>query len=147
MTDISVFAYYEIMMDFRGAKHQSKKLYLLLAGAAILVILLVLLAAFLFWQINASKKDSDEARSERIISQVDDLFMLPQGEAPTVAEVQDLSKLKGQDFFANAKNGDFLLVYSKAKVAFLYRESEDKLVNVGPIKTENNAANQTSATE
>src|SRR5687768_12723473 len=131
------------MMDFGGAKRQDKRLKLLLIGAGALIVLLAVLAGFLFWQYNGSKKENDtEAKSKNIITQVDELFVLPKGEEPTVAEIQDLDKLKGQEFFVNAKNGDYVLIYTKAKVAFLYRESEGKLVNVGPIKTEDNAADQ-----
>lgn len=135
-------------MGFGGAKHQDKKLKLLLVGAAILIVLLAILAGFLFWRYNDGKKNDDsEAKSRNIISQVEELFMLPKGEEPTVAEIQDLDKLKGQEFFASAKNGDYVLIYTKARVAFLYRESEGKLVNVGPIKTEDNAADQTQTGE
>jgi len=146
LTAISAFAYYGSMMNFGGAAHQDKKLKLLLAGAGIVIIVLAALAGFLFWK-STSKDEDSQAKSERIISQVDNLFILPQSETPTVAEIQDLEKLKGQEFFADAKNGDYVLVYTKAKVAFLYRESEGKLVNVGPIKTENDAANQAPANQ
>ena len=57
---------------------------------------------------------------------------LPQ-EVPTVATVSDVSKLKNQAFFANAKNGDKVLIYQNAKKAILYRPSSNKIVEFGPI--------------
>lgn len=52
---------------------------------------------------------------------------------PTIADITDKDKLKDQAFFKDAENGDQLLLFSKAKVAMLYRESTNKLINVGPI--------------
>lgn len=147
LTAISAFAYYESMVSFGGAGRQDKKLRILLVAAGVLIIVLAALAGFLFWKYHGSNQEDDQSKSNRIISQVGELFILPKGETPTVAAIQDLSKLKGQEFFSDAKNGDYVLIYSQAKVAFLYREPEGKLVNVGPIKTENNAANQTQNTQ
>jgi hypothetical protein len=131
------------MMDFGGGKSQDKKFKLLLVGAGVLIVVLALVAGILFWKYTRATDDTGEAKSKEVIAQVEEIFILPKGEKPTVATVQDLDKLKGQEFFADAKNGDYVLVYTDAQVAFLYRESEGKLVNVGPIKTENDATGQT----
>ncbi len=76
---------------------------------------------------------------------------LPSGETPTVAAVSDVSKLQGQQFFVNAKNGDQVLIYSNAKKAILYRPSTNKIIEVGPVNlTPSEAPTQTasgSATE
>ncbi|MBI5357887.1 hypothetical protein HZB74_03515 [Candidatus Saccharibacteria bacterium] len=58
---------------------------------------------------------------------------VPQGEEPTIATVQDVSKLQNQAFFKNAQNGDKVLIYSQAKKAILYRPSTDKIIEVGPV--------------
>lgn len=55
---------------------------------------------------------------------------LPAGEQPTLATVADQEKLKGQDFFSHAQNGDKLLIYPKAKKAILYRPSTGKIIEV-----------------
>lgn len=112
------------------------QLILILCLAAIVV--LGATVAFLLWRQHNSQNDN-KATSQRIIAKVDKLFILPTDEEPTVAEIQDKSKLSGQEFFKRVENGDYVLVYSKAKVAFLYRESINKLVNVGPINTDSKA--------
>lgn len=64
------------------------------------------------------------------LAAVGKLIELPTGEAPTIATVSDITKLKGQAFFANAKNGDKVLIYTNSKKAYLYRPSENKLIEV-----------------
>jgi len=74
---------------------------------------------------------ADEVKN--YVSQVSKLMMLPTGETPTLATVNDKEKLKNQSFFANAENGDKVLIYSNAKKAILFRPSTDKIIDVAPI--------------
>lgn len=60
------------------------------------------------------------------------LMVLP-NETPSTATVLDNSKLKDQPFFANAENGDKILIYSTAKKAILYRPSIKKIIEVMPL--------------
>ena len=75
---------------------------------------------------------SDEATNDEIIRKVSAVFNAP-NEIPSVARVADKDKLKGQAFFDNAQQGDYLLIYPKAKTALIYRPSTDKVINIGPI--------------
>jgi hypothetical protein len=68
-----------------------------------------------------------------LIVRVAKCILLPTGEDPTVMTVTDKEKLSGQQFFANAKNGDKVLIYEKAKKAFLYDLVMDRVIEVGPI--------------
>lgn len=54
-------------------------------------------------------------------------------EQPTVATVAQLDQLAGQPFFANAKEGDKVLIYQQAKKVILYRPSEERIVEVGSL--------------
>ncbi|HZP55482.1 MAG TPA: hypothetical protein VFB03_01790, partial [Candidatus Saccharimonadales bacterium] len=74
-----------------------------------------------------------KSQTQQLVLQVSKLAELPTGEDPTVATVSDVSKLSGQTFFANAQNGDKVLIYTKAKKAYLYRPSTNKLINVAPL--------------
>ena len=70
------------------------------------------------------------------IAAVSRLIVLPEGEEPTIATVTDPEKLKDQPFFARAKPGDKVLLYTQAKKAYLYDPVADKLLEVAPITTE-----------
>lgn len=68
----------------------------------------------------------------KIITQVSALIVVPTDEQPLVATVLDAASLaKEQPFYADAKNGDRLVIYSTK--AILYDPTLNKLVNVGPV--------------
>jgi hypothetical protein len=81
-------------------------------------------------QLSQSAKANNQAE---LISEVGKLIVLPSGEQPTIATVSDVNRLKEQQFFAHAKNGDKVLIYSKAQEAILYDPFSNKIVEVGPI--------------
>lgn len=86
-------------------------------------------------------KGSAAVQSEvnALIAQVGKLIALPTDETPTVATVTDASKIKDQPFFANAQNGDKVLIYQKAAQAILYRPSTNKIIQVGAVNINNQA--------
>lgn len=75
-----------------------------------------------------------------LIARVAKLIVLPEGEEPTVATVSDPEKLKDQPFFAKAKKGDNVLIYTNAKKAILYDPVNNKIVEVAPLNIGNTAA-------
>jgi hypothetical protein len=81
-------------------------------------------------EVGTSQKKDDVVA---LMARVGKHILLPTSETPTVMTVTDKEKLSGQLFFANAKNGDKVLVYEKAKKAFLYDPDADKIIEVGPI--------------
>jgi hypothetical protein len=83
-----------------------------------------------------------QQQQQDLITKVGKLTVLPTGETPTIATVTDITKLKDQPFFANAVNGDKVLIYTQAKKAYLYRPSTNKLINIAPV----NLGGNTSAT-
>lgn len=68
-----------------------------------------------------------------IVSRVQKLMLVPQGEDPVLAAVSDPSALSDQAFFKNAKIGDIVLMYAKARRAILYDPANDKVIEVAPI--------------
>ena len=72
---------------------------------------------------------------DMLIKKVSKLIMLPEGQ-PVLATVQEAEKLaEEQEFFKNSQDGDKVLVYETK--AYIYRESENKLINVGPVFIDN----------
>lgn len=127
-------------------KIEIPKQYMLPAAAA--VILVACGSAVFFYRGYAEAKQQvrDLKQNPQIIAQetakdlvarVSELIVLPTDETPTVATVSDLEKLKGQQFFANAKVGDKVLIYTKAKKAVLYDPDAHKIVEVAPLNLGN----------
>ena len=93
-------------------------------------------ASFYVWN-NIRNRDEDPRAVQKevtnIMQSVARHMVLPQGAQPTVATVKDPEQLKEQLFFANAKIGDKVLIYTDARKAILYRPSEDKIIEVAPL--------------
>jgi hypothetical protein len=73
-----------------------------------------------------------QADAAALAERVGKLIQVPEGE-PVVATVTDKDKLTDQPFFARAENGDKVLIYAEDSIAIIYRESENKIINAGPI--------------
>jgi hypothetical protein len=86
-----------------------------------------------------------------LLEKVGQLIDLPSDETPTVATVSDPEKLKSQPFFAKAKQGDKVIIYTGAKKAILYDPTADKIIEVAPVnvgdsaKTDEDREEDTSA--
>ncbi len=89
------------------------------------------------------QKQVSENEAKVLKDKVGKLIQLP-GETPTVATISDIKKLKDQPFFDGAKNGDKVLIFTEARKAIIYRESENKIINSGPIAVTSDQAQTTS---
>ena len=93
-------------------------------------------AVYFYQQVNTLKANPQaQAQQEAaaLVAAVGQLILLPSDETPTVATVNDPSKLQDQVFFANATAGDKVLIYTTAKKAILYNPTTNKIVEVAPI--------------
>ena len=106
----------------------------------------------------AIQTKSTQDTAQQVIEAVGKIMSLPTAEDPLVATVTDPSKLQDQDFFKEAAQGDKVLIYQKAKLAILYRISDNKIIKamqaevtlVKDKKThpgENQATNSAEASE
>src|SRR5579862_7460225 len=104
-----------------------KHLIKIIITIIVLVLLLVSVSFYIQYQsANKLLQNPSQAATlsdQAVINSVGKLMVLPTNETPTIATVSDKSKLSGQPFFANAQNGDKVLIYSKSQKAILYRPS------------------------
>jgi hypothetical protein len=101
-------------------------LFLLSAGAVV----------YLYREIQTLKNNPQAIAQEEVadlIAKVGELIVLPDDETPTVATVAEREKLQDQAFFARAKNGDKVLIYTNTKKAILYDPIAHKIIEVAPI--------------
>jgi uncharacterized protein YpmB len=96
----------------------------------VLVLALVLTSGYLFMQNKKLKTNNNEAADLK--AKVSKIIDLP-SENPVVGTVEDKDKFKDQPFFNGVENGDKLLIFTEAKKAVIYREKDNKLINVGPL--------------
>lgn len=99
-------------------------------------VIFILLAAIgiLGWNYYALKHEREALSADTaIIRAVGELYELPTDELPAVVKIEDKGELDNQAFYSKAKNGDYVLVYTKNKLALIYREKNNKLINVGPV--------------
>jgi hypothetical protein len=88
-----------------------------------------------------------QAQVKDLIAKVGKLIILPTGEEPVVATINDAASLiKDQVFYKGAQNGDIVLVYQKASKAIVYSPTRNVIVNVGPIFLQDQQAQTPAAT-
>lgn len=107
--------------------------------AAIIFVGVLGAGVYFFWQYQRVIKNPEIITKQEtawILEKVNKLIDLPQDETPTIATILDKDKLKDQDFFKKAANGDKLIVYMNAKKAVLYRPNINKIIEVAPVYTD-----------
>ncbi len=88
-------------------------------------------------------------KTDTLRKKVAKLINLPANEKAFIGTYDAKSSLKDNPFFKEAKDGDKYLIFSESGKAIIYRESENKLINVGPIAitSEKNVEETKEATE
>lgn len=77
-----------------------------------------------------------------ITAQLKKIMNVPD-EKPVIATVKDKNVLKSQQaFFANAENGDKLVIFQTARKAILFRPSTAKIIESGPLLVSPNQQGQ-----
>ncbi len=107
-----------------------------------LLIVAVAVAGYYFYAYNSTRLNFDKLKknpqvmsqqeTSSLVEKVGKLVALP-NEQPTIATVNDVSKLKDQPFFAKAENGDKILIYANAKKAYLYSVKQNIILDVAPV--------------
>lgn len=129
------YNYYEKGVGMHLHGNRNKRSYITI-GLAITLLVVVGVAGYFaksYYELRANPGKAAESDTKHLTDAVGKLYDLPKDETPIVGKVSDKEKLKDQPFFKNAKNNDDVLIYQKARIAIIYRASETKLINVGPV--------------
>lgn len=89
-------------------------------------------------QLQTGNSPENVAEAKRIVDQVRTHMHIDESIEPTVATIVDVEALRAQnEFYANAKNGDFLIVTPTR--AILYDPNKDMILDVVPVQLQNPA--------
>jgi hypothetical protein len=114
---------------------------LFLVGLVVFFIAsVVVYSLFIYGNDQTDPNVAIEKEIKSLTASIGKFMELPAEEQPNLATVTDQAKLKGQDFFANAQNGDKLLVYPKAKKAILFRPSTRKIIEATNLTSDSHSA-------
>lgn len=119
--------------------NKDQKGFKLISVIIIVAVLLVVGGGGYYYYSKFNKNQSEDKQIAALEKKIGKLIMLPTGEKPVLANIENATALAAQQpFFAGTQNGDKLLVYRQARKAFVYSEATGKLVNVGPIVYDQN---------
>jgi len=128
-----------IQKMFLDMRSDRKKM---ITGILVVAIVLSIGTTLYFYkQLSDVKKDPQkmaQAEAAALMAKVSKLIELPEGEQPTIATVTDPDKLKSQAFFAHAKRGDKVLIFTSSRKAILYDPTANKIVEAAPIDVGSN---------
>lgn len=119
----------------QNKKNTKKILIIVLAVVIVIVIVIVIL-----WQTGmlatlklAYQMQKTQADDAKVLTQLGKIIDLPADVKPMMAVVNDAEVLKKDNpaFFAKAKNGDRVIVYSD--MAILYDAKANKIMHIGPV--------------
>jgi hypothetical protein len=125
------------MGRFSGSVSITKRAALLICLGAI--ILMALPSIFFYTKYtnlnNQLNNPGPTAQTQvnDILQRIGKHVLLPQNEQPSIATVTDPSKLQAQPFFANAKTGDKVIVFTHSRKTILYRPSSGKVVAIAQL--------------
>ena len=111
----------------------------------IIIIVIVVLGYTIFKKFNPTNSSSvygqlSDKEIKVLVDKVSKLINVPD-EIPVIATIVKADQLiVEQKFYVGSKDGDYLMVFPKAQKAIIYRENEDRLINVGPIIIDQPAA-------
>jgi len=110
-----------------------------------IIIFLLAIGGGLYYQHYQNSPTGKEAKvkaeTAALIKEVSKYMILPADDQPAIFDITDPAQLSAQQaFFADAIQGDKLLVYSKTAKAIIYSPSRKLIVNVGPVTFDQDTA-------
>ena len=123
---------------------------------ALTILVLMAMGGFITYQqlqLNEYRNNPTKAAQEEqthVLNLVRKLYQIPtyttkvdgkdvtKEDTPEIASITDKSKLSGQAFFDKAENGDYIVVFPNTKLALIYREKTNQIINSGPVTVDAN---------
>ncbi|MFZ1458608.1 MAG: hypothetical protein WAT17_01895 [Candidatus Saccharimonadales bacterium] len=115
--------------------------YLPMIGAIVVTAAIAIVLTTMLLRPSPKSSELEEAKQ-----QIGRHMVLPTGEEPTLAIVEDTASLSDAYLKQYAENGDRVLLYAKAGRAIIYRPSIDKIVMVAPVTIDKAQAQSYNAT-
>lgn len=86
--------------------------------------------------LQLQQQEQQQNQDVLVLESLKKIMLLPDDIEPTMAVINDVEALKAQqpNFFANAKNGDRIIVYPT--LAIIYDYEANKIIHVGPVNIE-----------
>lgn len=114
-------------LEPRRFKKPNYRLWFILAGIG-----LVAAAGVLWFLVDGRRPASPQAELDKVRQAVAQHIILPEGEDPVLATIEDKDKVESE-FLKQGEKGDRVLIYAKAKKVIIYRPSVDRIVDIGPV--------------
>jgi hypothetical protein len=115
--------------------------YKMFLAVAVAIVIILLAYGYIHTKSELKRlsdpKTAAQNQADDLTAKVGKLIILPTDDTPTLATVKDSQKLKNQEFFARAKDGDKILYYPKSSRAVLYRPSLNKVVEYSKVNLNN----------
>lgn len=113
----------------------SKKKIILLSISLVVLLVGIGLFTFFYRDYKKVKNNPDIIAKEEIgnVTKAIGKFMDLPDEVPTLATVTDKDKIKDQEFFKHAENGDKLLLYTRGGMAILFRPTTNRIIGITPL--------------
>ena len=138
---IRIFVYLHIknmdkikaLISYRPQKQLKSKKVFLATVILLLIVSAVVVVKMRKDRVASFKSITTKEAAKALTDTVGELITLPTDEEPAIATVSDKNQLGNQVFFANAENGDKVLIYQRSKKVILYRPSTGKIIAVAPL--------------
>ncbi len=120
-------AYNELMESFLPKNGILRKIIM------VIVLILILIGVYLF--ASRSQKVVDQAEvakqeSAEVKASLSKHLVLPEGEDP---DIRKINQKIDDPFFARAELGDYLIIFYKSRIAYIYSPSKDIISNAGVV--------------
>jgi hypothetical protein len=109
--------------------HASTVRYIILtiAGAVVVGV-----GAWYLFADSLTAEQKKEVYVQSIATKVSKLALTPPGETPTIGVIPDPTSIQdNKEFFKNASQGDYLVVYPNARLMLIYSPARNIVINMG----------------